>query len=176
MSDDVVIGKFGRPHGVNGEVRFFAYNPDSALLEPGIELQLTGCSLKSVTVAKLRSADKFEILTIDGIGSREEAERLRNAEASVPRSALPEPEPDEFYLVDVIGFEVWGASSINASVECLGCVKGWLDLGSTDIMAVTGPAIKGRMLVPYSDQVVDRIDFDTQRVMLLPLDTWAPED
>lgn len=176
MNDDVVIGKFGRPHGVKGEVRFFLYNPDSELLQPDLELSLQGSSVATVTVATVRRADKFAILTLVGFQGREAAERVRNAEASVPRATLPEPDPDEFYLVDAVGFELLAAKTAGAEPTTLGTLKGWLDIGPTDIMAVTGPDIRGRMLIPYADHTVDRIDFDEGRIYLHPLDTWAPGD
>ena len=176
MSDEVVIGKFGRPHGVRGEVRFFPYNPETELLDEGRTLRLSKCSLDSVTIVSVRFADKFDIVRLDGIDSREDAERLRNVEASVARSELPEPDEDEFYLVDVVGFEVWAAQRAGEERRKIGKLKGWLDIGPNDLMAVTGPEIKGRMLGPYLDHTVETIDFDAQRVLLMPLDTWLAED
>ena len=175
MSDHVVIGKFGRPHGVGGEVRFFAYNPETTLVSPKRVLQLDG-PIGSVVVESVRAADKFFIVRLVGVDDREGADRLRNPEASVPRNELPAANDDEFYLVDVVGFDVWAAPTAGAPATKLGCVKGWLDIGPTDIMAVTGPDIRGRMLVPHIEQVVERVDFDERQVLLLPLDTWAMED
>ena len=134
MSDDVVLGKFGRPHGVKGEVRFFPYNPDSDLLAPELVLRLAD-SAETVTVTSVRSGQKFVIVALEGIEDREGADRLRNKEAFVPRASLPEPEPDEFYLVDVVGFEVWGGQTSADDRRLLGTVKGWLDVNATDIMA-----------------------------------------
>lgn len=176
MSDDVVIGKFGRPHGVQGEVRFHAYNPESDLLAPGLRLRLIGTKLDGAKVKAVRRADKFDIVTLEGIHDRDAAERVRNAEVAVPRTALPPAGPDEFYLVDVIGFEVWGAARTGEERRLLGHVKGWLDIGPTEIMAVTGPEISGRLLVPRVAHVVEQLDFETGRVLLHPLDTWAPEE
>lgn len=176
MSDAVVIGKFGRAHGVRGEVRLFVFNPDSTLVAADVELTLVGAPAGSVVITSVRQADKFLIVTVDGITDREGAERLRSREVSVPRDTLPEPDDDEFYLVDVVGFEVWAATSTGDEPRLLGQVKGWLDIGPHDIMAVTGPEISGRMLVPHVDHVVERIDFDLGRVQLQPLDQWAAED
>lgn len=176
MSDDVVIGKFGRPHGVRGEVRFFVYNPESELVTAGRTLKLVDGKLADVTVKSARQADKFLILQVEGFNSREDAERVRSKEASVARSELPAPADDEFYLHDVVGFEVWAPRTSGGEAELLGTVKGWLDIGPRDIMAVTGPNIKGRMLVPHIDHVVDTIDFETNQVRLHPMDLWAPDD
>lgn len=173
MSNDIVIGKFGRPHGVRGEVRFFPDNPDSELIVPELELIIRGATPDRVIVRSVRRADKFLIVTLDGVDGREQAERLRNKEALVPRAILPEPDPDEFYLVDLIGFEVWGPRTQGAEPRLLGHVKGWLDVGTTDMMAVTGPDISGRLLVPHLDHVVETIDFETRQVHLFPLELWT---
>lgn len=171
MSDDVVIGKFGRPHGVRGELRFFPHNPDSELLTPGLVLHLDDCPIEQVTVASVRQADRFALITLEEIDGRDEADQLRNAQARVPRDSLPAPDEDEFYLVDVIGYAV--CEETDGELRELGRVKGWLDLAAQDIMAVTGPDIKGRLLVPYTENAVKTIDFDNERVVLHPLDSWA---
>ena len=48
-----------------------------------------------------------------------------------------------------------------------------LDVGTTDMMAVTGPDISGRLLVPHLDHVVKTIDFETRQVHLFPLELWT---
>lgn len=175
MTDNVVIGKFGRPHGVHGEVRLFLYNPDSELFDLR-DLVLFADGIGALPLESLRPADKFAIARLTGVDSREDAERLRNREVFVPRAALPEPDPDEFYLVDVIGFDVRAPQTTGAEAALLGKVKGWLDIGPNDIMAVTGPDIRGRLLVPHVDHIVDRFDFETRCVHLHPLDTWMAPD
>lgn len=173
MSDKVVIGKFGRPHGVQGEVRYFPYNPDSDLIVADLELFV---SSGSYVVSSVRSADKFLIVSLDGVRGREAAAALRNEEVWVPRDVLPDLDDEEFYLADVVGFEVWAPATEGAELHLVGRLKDWLDVAATDIMAVTGPNIRGRMLVPYIDHVVEEIDFDAERVVLHPLDTWTPDE
>ena len=171
----MAVGRFGRPHGVRGEVRFFPYNPESELLEDGLALFVDDRE-DAITVKRFRAADRFLIVTLDGIGSRQDAESLRNRIASVPRSVLPDLEDDEFYLTDLIGFEVHAARTEDDTPQIIGRLKGWLDAGPTDIFAVTGPEISGRMLVPYLDHVVQNIDLQAGRITLFPLDSWASQD
>jgi 16S rRNA processing protein RimM len=172
--EPVIIGRFGRPHGVRGEVRFFAYNPDSELLGSGTRLVLPDGDV--VTIEKVRSADRFEIMKIVDVDDREAAGALRNLEAGIDREAFPEPAPDEFYLVDLIGFEVFGRRTAEDELEVVGTVDGFLEGTSTEVMAVTGPKLHRRLLVPMIDDTLQNIDPDSQQIVLYPFDGWAIPD
>jgi 16S rRNA processing protein RimM len=173
-SETITIGKFGRPHGVRGEIRFFAYNPDSALLTDGTELHLEDGSV--VEIENIRSAARFEIVKLHGVDDRDDAEAFRNQEAGVLRDAFPEPDPDEFYLVDLIGFEVYGRRAPEDELDVVGKVDGFLEGTSTEVMAVTGPRLRGRLLVPMIDDALEEIDLENERVVLQPFDDWAVPD
>lgn len=172
MTDRVIIGKFGRPHGVHGEVRFFAYNPDSDFIEPGTVVRIEDRELKVETV---RYGDRFHILELHGVEGREQAEALTNLEAWVSRDELPEPDPDEFYLVDIIGFEVVGRERESEEPAVIGRLDNFMDSASADVMIVTGPRIRGRLLIPLLDDTVETIDHDAQQVRLHPFERWFPE-
>lgn len=173
MTDRVVVGKFGRPHGVTGEVRFWLYNPDSDLVEPGVKLRTDKAVLE---VASARPGDRFLILTLEGVQGREAAAALTNAEVWIPRDELPEPDPDEFYLVDIIGFDVEGCTVEGAEPSIVGKVDGFLDSSTVDIMIVTGPRLKKRLLIPMIDVALETIDHEAHIVRLAPFDRWFPED
>ena len=171
-TDRVIIGKFGRPHGVRGEVRFFAYNPDSGLVQPGTTLFVDE---RPLVVEGIRMGDRFHILELRGVSCREDAEILTNHEAWVPRAELPEPGPDEFYLVDIIGFDVVGRERASDEPAVVGRLQAFMDSPSVDIMIVTGPRIRGRLLVPMVDETVEAIDHETRAIRLHPFEAWYPE-
>lgn len=175
MTDFVILGKFGRPHGVKGEVRLFLYNAASDLELAGLTLRTEDDSLRA-KIESVRAADKFLITRIAGISSRSEAERLTNVEVGVSRAELPELADDEFYLVDVIGFDVLCAPTTGADAEAIGKVSAFLDGTTTDVMSVEGPPLRRRLLVPFLDHIIAGIDFEQGQILLAPFDEWAPED
>lgn len=171
-SDHIILGKFGRPHGVRGEVRFWPYNPDTELIQEGAQLVVDD---EIVTIESMKQGDRFVILQLDGVQGREEADLLKNKEAWVPRDALPELDDDEFYLADVIGFDVVGRESAADEPTVIGKLDGFMDSTTVEVMIITGPRIKRRALVPMHDAALERIDHESGIVYLHPFDTWMPE-
>ena len=104
----VALGVVTRPQGVRGEVRVHPFNPDSNLLGELEEVFLVSEEgERRVSVKAARRAPKVFLMALEGVSSREDVEALRGLEVAVPRSALPETEEDEYYLVDLPGLEVW---------------------------------------------------------------------
>ena len=97
-----------------------------------------------------------------GICDRTAAEALRGVLLYVPRSALPEPGPDEFYHSDLEGLRV----------ECsdgtpLGTVRGLENFGAGDLLEVAGA--DGRVLtLPFDRRTVPVVDLDRGRLVVEP--------
>jgi 16S rRNA processing protein RimM len=102
----VEIGVVGKPHGIDGRVRIFLHNSDSAVITsiPTLFLDQSG-ELNEVVVLSLRPGNRCHLAQFEGITSRTEAEVLTGAKIVVPRSLLPPVEEDEFYIADLIGLK-----------------------------------------------------------------------
>src|SRR5918996_3499646 len=97
----VCVARVVAAHGVRGtlKLRCFTERPEDVtaygtLYDQGelpVDLKIVGQTRGGV------------LATIDGIGDRAAAEALRGTEMFVPRDALPEPGPDEFYQSDLEG-------------------------------------------------------------------------
>ncbi|MGE3668994.1 MAG: ribosome maturation factor RimM [Polyangiaceae bacterium] len=104
------LGKITRPPGIRGELRIAPYWVEGDTLETAERLWLrTKDGLREVSVRGVRRSNKALLMDL-GCDDRNTAELLRGAELCVPRTALPELEPGEYYLVDLLG----------ARVECEG--------------------------------------------------------
>ena len=106
-TDLVELGVIVRAHGLGGELLLKRFNPSSDLL-----LELDRVWLKSGDGEyRLGELDRAAVhgaflrIGLQGVRSRDAAERLRGTLVCVPREQLPALEPGEYYLVDVIGFE-----------------------------------------------------------------------
>lgn len=152
-------------------MRFWAYNPDTEAIYPGATLVVGDDRV----VVESVGGDKFLILELEGYTSREQADALKNREAGVAREDLPPIDEDEFYLVDVIGFDVVGRQTEKDEPETLGKLTGFLDSTSVDVFIVQGPRIHKRLLVPMTDDALVDIDHDEGIVTLHPFDAWMPE-
>ena len=109
----VVIGRVGRPHGVRGEVRFIAHNPDSTLWKKGMSVtwRKAGKRDRQLQLTTMRPTPKGLLVRIEGIGDRDEVGKLVHGDLAVPRDLRPPPDAGEYYHVDVIGSVVYDADS-----------------------------------------------------------------
>jgi 16S rRNA processing protein RimM len=98
------------------------------------------------------------VATLEGVGSREDAERLRGALIGVPRSELPVLRKDELYWSDLEGLDV-----VNAEGVALGKVIGLMDNGAHAILRVQAPGTAER-LIPWVPAHVTRVDVAAHRI------------
>lgn len=105
----VALARIARPHGVRGELKVIPFNAgsDALLRLHEVRLRLADGREIRARVEQARPADKSVLLKLAGVDSREAADELRGAEIVVAREALPEPGEGEYYLVDLLGAEVF---------------------------------------------------------------------
>ncbi len=102
------------------------------------------------------------IVKAEGITDRNAAEALRGTELFVPRSALPDPDDDEFYYSDLEGltaFHVDGAR--------IGVVARVVNHGAGDLIEITDD--HGKLhLIPFDTASVPVIDVENCRIEITP--------
>src|SRR6478736_2879660 len=107
MSDLILLGVIGAPHGIRGEVRIKAFTGDPlAIAEYG---PLTDGKGRSFEIADIRPAKEVVVARLKGVTTREAAEALNGVELFVARDKLSAGEDeDEFLQADLIGCSVVG--------------------------------------------------------------------
>lgn len=157
----VCVGVITGPQGVQGAVRIKSFTQipeDVAGYGPVendagdrcFELRLRGTA-KGVLIAE-----------VSGIEDRNQAERLRGLRLYLPRAALPEPEPDEFYHADLIGLE-----AVLGDGTPLGRVRAVHDFGAGDTLELDRPGAAS-VLVPFTRAVVPIVAPAEGRLVLDP--------
>lgn len=130
----VLVGRFGAPHGVRGEIRLrsFTADPKSIALY-GALTDAAGTrvfQLKSVRHVK----DDMLVAQVLGVENRDGAGTLTNTDLYVARAHLPPPDEDEFYLTDLEGLEARLPSG-----EVFGRVLRVENHGAGDILVIQRP-------------------------------------
>jgi 16S rRNA processing protein RimM len=92
----VTVGRVGRPHGLDGSFVVERPGETEQLFEPGATLFAAGAP--ATVTARKRSGGRLVI--------RLDPPADRGAELAVPRSALPDPAPDSYYVFQLRGLEV----------------------------------------------------------------------
>ncbi len=150
----VLLGVIGRPHGVRGLVHVVSYtDPASALADYGALETEDG---RRFTL-QWRGDGRAEIaeLTEGGavtVADRNAAERLVNLRLFVPRARLPAPEPEEFYLTDLVGLDARDSAG-----GSLGRVAAVHDYGAGASLEIARPD-GTPLLVPFTRAAVPEVD------------------
>ncbi|HYP58287.1 MAG TPA: ribosome maturation factor RimM [Beijerinckia sp.] len=161
VKDLILVGRFGAPHGVRGELRLKSFTSDPRAIgayKPLFDAE----GARQFTIASLRLV-KGDMLVaqVDGVTSRDSAAALTNLELFVPRAALPEAAEEEFYLADLIGLDVSDAG------ETIGQIIDVLNFGGGDILEIARGEGGETLLLPFTKEVVPVVDLKGRRVSVV---------
>jgi 16S rRNA processing protein RimM len=142
--DSVLVGRVGRPHGLDGS---FVVEHPSDRLAPGLEVWAGG---EPATVAAVKR-----------VGGGRLAMRLdrpveRGAELRVPRSALPEPPPDTYYVFQLVGLAV-----VERGGRPLGTVAEVTPYPANDVLE-----LDSGLLLPLVEDCVLEVDLAGGRIVV----------
>jgi len=148
-------------HGVQGQVKVKCFTAEPAGIAAYGELtDETGSRrFRLKVVGQTRGG---VVAKLAGVGDRNAAEALKGMRLHVARSALPEPEADEFYHADLIGLRVERADG-----TLLGQVVALHDFGAGDLLEVA-PAGKASIMLPFTRAVVTVVDLAGGRLVAEP--------
>jgi 16S rRNA processing protein RimM len=169
-SSRVLVGVFGAPHGVRGELRVKAYTAEPlALLDYG-PLESEDGSRRFVIEAARPVKDDLIVARIAGLRDRDAAAALTNTKLYVDRSKLPEAEEDEFYLTDLVGLRVEDSSG-----ALLGTVASVPNYGAGDLLEIALTESRRTVHLPFTRAFVPEVDIAGGRVIADPPQGWADE-
>lgn len=148
----VLLGEFGRAHGLKGEIRLKSFTQDPQAIADYSPLLLengAGVIIKTVRQAAGDQPDLL-VVTLEGVTGRDAVEALNRKGLYIERSRLPEPETeDEFLHTDLIGLKV-----ISVEGGEIGRVAAISNYGGGDILEIE----PGNLLVPFTKAFVPSID------------------
>ncbi len=163
-TDWLVIGRFGRPHGIKGLITVVSFTePRDNILNYTHWHVGSKDQWQPLNVLQTSMNNKFIMAQIEGYTTPEQAARLTNIEIAVKRDQLQALGPDEYYWHDLVGMNV-----VNKQGVALGVVTDLMETGSNDVLVVSG---EGRHLIPYlPEDVIVNID-SSQRLITVDWDT-----
>ena len=148
-SERICLGAVVGVHGIKGEVKVKSFTEvDRDLDKYGPVENKAGDKVFSVKV----TGHSKELLRvkIKGVDDRSLAETLVGTEFYVSKSALPEPEEDEYYHADLIGLTV---REKNSGKEA-GTVAGVYNFGAGDILELKLKKSGRLEMIPFTKQYV----------------------
>ncbi|MEH3148127.1 MAG: ribosome maturation factor RimM [Methylobacterium frigidaeris] len=169
--DLVLLGEFGRAHGLAGEVRLKSYTGDpEAIGGYGV---LTGADGRAVEIQSLRpaaGAADILIARVKGVSGRTGAESLNRLALYAPRERLGAPEDeDEFLTADLVGLAVHDRDGTR-----IGTVRAAPNYGGGDLLDIVSTS-GASALLPFTRAFVPEVDISGRRLTIdPPEDLFAP--
>jgi 16S rRNA processing protein RimM len=154
----ILVARVAGAFGVKGEVRLTSFTADPLALLAYRELRRED-GAPGLTLTSGRAHKGGVVARATEIETREQAEALRGLRLYLPREALPEPEPDEFYLVDLIGCSV-----VTPDGESLGRVRNVQDFGAGDLVEIQ-PAEGASWWLPFTRESVPEVSLADRRIV-----------
>ena len=168
---DVEIGVITSASGIRGEVKVksFAEDPSrfSKISEVGLILK---SSAKDYTIEHVRTSGGMVVLKLEGVDTRDDAERLRGAEIYMDSDDLEELPEGEHYIRDLIGLTVVDAES----GETLGKVKDILTDRPQDLYVVETES-GGSFMVPGVPEFIKDISEEEGVIKVRLIDGMIPD-
>ena len=153
MTDLVSVGRVGRPHGLDGSFVVEDASEDPERFAAGSPILLDGEKAKVVTSKR---AGRRLVVRLD-------REAKRGAMLAVPRSQLPAPGEDEYYVFQLIGLTVEEEGG-----RSLGRVQDVAPGVANDVLELdNGTAL------PLVEDCVLAVDLDRRRILVAQ--GFAPE-
>lgn len=162
----ILLGRVHGAFGVRGELKLESFTePANAILryQPWILRDAQGRE-RELSGARGRLTAKGIVATFPDVADRDAAEALRGSEVWVARSALPPPQPGEYYWVDLEGLRV-----VNREGVDFGRVSHLFSTGANDVLVAEGE--RERMIPFLQPDYIVSIDFDAGLVTV----DWDPE-
>lgn len=159
----LVVGRLRKPHGLKGEFTIFPLtSTPEAVFTAGSRLMrvdLGGVELGEVVLQSARPFHREWLLRFRGVDDRPTLESFRGQFLSAEATILKEPEGDEVYLHELVGFSVRDEAG-----EPLGLVSNIFELASGLMIEVQGP--KREFLLPYKKDFVVGVERGERRLVV----------
>ena len=155
------VGKIVGTHGIRGEMRVECWANAPDFLRQFKKLYLD--EGKTALDVVCRPHKNIALMTAKGVGSIEEADRLRSKVLYIDRGDV-RLEEGEHFVQDIIGLSVTDADT----GDVYGVVKDVLKTGSNDVYEMKAP--DGRLFyIPVIPDILDRFDFGEEKVYIHPM-------
>jgi 16S rRNA processing protein RimM len=163
-SRQILIGVFGRPHGVRGEIKLISYTADPMAISRYAPLS-DRAGTRRFELISLRPAGRDLIARVRGIDDRDAAAALTRTELYVPRERLPDAERanGEYFIADLIGM-----TAVRESGEILGRVVAVPNFGAGDILEIAPEGGGETLLLAFAEPFVGEVDLLGQRLVVRP--------
>jgi 16S rRNA processing protein RimM len=153
------IGQITNTHGLKGELKVRSFSGDKERFEKLIKILIdVKNTFKEYEIESVRYQKDFILLKLKGIDDIDSAEKLKNCYIKMPRDKAENLSDDEFYIVDLIGSEVYDRKFI-------GILDDIFSAGGSDVYVIKRE-MKKDLLLPAIESVIKKIDIKGRKIFV----------
>ena len=161
MQERLEIGQIVNTFGIKGQVKVVPFTDDITRFDYLKNVYVkTKKETKQYEVEEVKYHKNFVLLKFKGINQMEEAETLRDSFLEVDREDAIPLEEDTYYIVDLIGLEVYSDED-----KLLGKLEDIFNTGSNDIYVVKDELGK-QILLPAISDVIKQINIEEGKIIV----------
>jgi 16S rRNA processing protein RimM len=157
-----------RAHGVRGALLIESKSDvPGAVFAPGRVVYVGSADGRKVdpaprTITAAREVNLGWIVSLDGLDDRTVAESWKARTLFAEADTLPPPDPDEVYLHDLMGLEVFAHDGVRVGAVC--------DVyEAPQGLLIEVDTARGRRLVPWREELIAEADWNARTVRLVDL-------
>lgn len=155
MKSELTIGKVLKPRGLKGEIKFELYSSDPARFSHLKRLKIDGVEYQ---IEHISVEGNVCYVLLNGVDSVESAEELRGKLICANRVDLPKLPDGKYYIVDMIGLDVYVAG------EKVGEVVDVNQYGSADVYQLKNGTQS--LCFPAVDKLIKLVDLEDGKMVL----------
>jgi 16S rRNA processing protein RimM len=139
------VGEIVRARGLRGEVVIRSFTEEPKMV--GGYGPVTDEQGRTLVVVIEGTDGEMVRARIDGVETRTQAEALRGVRLFVPRAALPEPKPGEYYRADLLGL-----TAVDSNGAVMGRVRTFENFGAGPFLELDAEGPDGPVCVPFTPE------------------------
>lgn len=165
MNEFFKVGQIVNTHGVKGEVKVMCLTDDPQNFKRYKKVFVED---KWMNILGVKFQKDRVILKLEGINNMDEAETYKRKYVMVLRENEPELPEDTFYVVDLIGCNVFDTEG-----KDLGKVYDVIQTKNNDVYWIREPK---ELLIPVLRDIVLEVTPEEKKIVIRPVGEWQDED
>ncbi|MGI6003873.1 MAG: ribosome maturation factor RimM [Christensenellales bacterium] len=151
----LVIARVLKPQGIAGELKLKPITDDAErfLSLRHVFVPAPNDQMKKLKFRALRVHDGFVYAKLEGVFTRDDAEKMRDVVLYIDRDNAVELPEGRYFVVDLMGCTV-----LDSKGEALGTLKEIIQTGANDVYIIQGE--NGQWMLPALKKLLKRVDVE----------------
>jgi len=165
MEEYLELGQIVNSYGIKGFLKVVPYTDDNTRFNDLETIYIEkNNKLQEYVIEEVKYSKNLVLLKLKGIDTIEQAEKFKNCYLKINRKDAIELEEDTYFLVDLIGIEVFTEGG-----EKLGNIVDIFPTGSNDVYVVKNEDGK-QVLLPAIKDVIISVDIENKKMIVRPME------